>query len=83
MKLITLDFETYYDSKIKLGFKHQTTEEYVPLIEKYKQYQSAIPKTIKNATIIPQFNLGDNTSDGTHPSAKGQQMIADIILKTL
>jgi DNA polymerase I-like protein with 3'-5' exonuclease and polymerase domains len=29
MKLITLDFETYCDSKIKLGFKHQTTEEYV------------------------------------------------------
>jgi DNA polymerase I-like protein with 3'-5' exonuclease and polymerase domains len=29
MKLVTLDFETYYDSKIKLGFKHQTTEEYI------------------------------------------------------
>ena len=29
MNLITIDFETYYDSKIKLGFKHQTTEEYV------------------------------------------------------
>ena len=29
MSLITLDFETYYDSKIKLGFKHQTTEEYI------------------------------------------------------
>jgi DNA polymerase len=29
MSLITLDFETYYDSKIKLGFKHQTTEEYL------------------------------------------------------
>jgi DNA polymerase len=29
MPLITLDFETFYDSKIKLGFKHQTTEEYV------------------------------------------------------
>jgi len=29
VSLITLDFETYYDSKIKLGFKHQTTEEYV------------------------------------------------------
>jgi len=26
---ITLDFETFYDSKIKLGFKHQTTEEYI------------------------------------------------------
>jgi DNA polymerase len=29
MSLITLDFETFYDSKIKLGFKHQTTEEYI------------------------------------------------------
>ena len=29
MSLITLDFETFYNSKIKLGFKHQTTEEYV------------------------------------------------------
>ena len=29
MSIITIDFETYYDSKIKLGFKHQTTEEYV------------------------------------------------------
>jgi hypothetical protein len=29
MNIITLDFETFYDSKIKLGFKHQTTEEYV------------------------------------------------------
>lgn len=29
MSLITLDFETFYDSKIKLGFRHQTTEEYV------------------------------------------------------
>jgi DNA polymerase I-like protein with 3'-5' exonuclease and polymerase domains len=29
VSLITLDFETFYDSKIKLGFKHQTTEEYV------------------------------------------------------
>jgi len=29
MSLITVDFETYYDSKIKLGFRHQTTEEYI------------------------------------------------------
>jgi DNA polymerase len=29
MSLITIDFETYYNGKIKLGFKHQTTEEYV------------------------------------------------------
>jgi DNA polymerase I-like protein with 3'-5' exonuclease and polymerase domains len=29
MNLITLDFETFYDNKLKLGFKYQTTEEYV------------------------------------------------------
>jgi DNA polymerase I-like protein with 3'-5' exonuclease and polymerase domains len=29
MKIVTLDFETFYDNKIKLGFKYQTTEEYV------------------------------------------------------
>lgn len=29
MNLITLDFETFYDNKTKLGFKYQTTEEYV------------------------------------------------------
>jgi DNA polymerase len=29
MNLITLDFETYYDNKLKLGFKYQTTEEYI------------------------------------------------------
>jgi DNA polymerase I-like protein with 3'-5' exonuclease and polymerase domains len=29
MNLITLDFETYYDGKIGLGFRTQTTEEYI------------------------------------------------------
>ena len=29
MNLITLDFETFYDNKLRLGFKYQTTEEYV------------------------------------------------------
>ena len=29
MRIVTIDFETYYDSKIKLGFRHQTTEEYI------------------------------------------------------
>jgi DNA polymerase I-like protein with 3'-5' exonuclease and polymerase domains len=29
VSLITLDFETFYDNKLKLGFKYQTTEEYV------------------------------------------------------
>ena len=29
MNLITLDFESYYDGKKRLGFKTQTTEEYV------------------------------------------------------
>lgn len=29
MSIVTIDFETYYDGKIGLGFKTQTTEEYI------------------------------------------------------
>jgi DNA polymerase I-like protein with 3'-5' exonuclease and polymerase domains len=29
MNIVTIDFETYYDGKIGLGFKTQTTEEYI------------------------------------------------------
>ena len=29
MQLFVIDFETFYDSKIKLGFRHQTTQEYL------------------------------------------------------
>lgn len=58
-------------------------EDYLPLIETYKQYQNNISKTIKNANIIKAINLGTLTSDGIHPNNEGQQIIADQILKTI
>lgn len=55
----------------------------IPLIKEYADFQVAIPKTIKNATILPKFNLGNRTGDGIHPNAEGQRMIAEIIKKTI
>jgi lysophospholipase L1-like esterase len=55
----------------------------IPLIKEYADFQVAIPKIIKNATIIPKFNLGNRTGDGIHPNAEGQKMIAEIIKKTI
>jgi len=60
-----------------------TKEDYIPLIEKYKQLQASISSTIKNANIIKPINLGDKTQDGIHPNGEGQQIIANQILKTL
>jgi lysophospholipase L1-like esterase len=56
---------------------------FIPLIERYREYQSRIPKTIKNAHFVKPINLGDRTGDGIHPSGTGQQIIADEILKTI
>lgn len=55
----------------------------IPLIKEYADYQVQIPKTIKNATILPKFNLGNRTGDGIHPNGEGQKMIAEIIKKTI
>lgn len=60
-----------------------TKEDYIPLIEKYKQLQGSIPSVIKNANIIKPINIEDKTQDGIHPNNEGQQIIANQILKTL
>lgn len=58
-------------------------QDYLPLIEKYKQYQDNIANTIKNANFVKPINLGIKTSDGIHPNGEGQQIIATEILKTI
>jgi len=58
-------------------------EDYLPLIEKYKQYQNNIANIIKNANFVKPINLGTKTSDGIHPNGEGQQIIATEILKTI
>lgn len=54
-----------------------TKEGYIPLIKAHKQWMEDLPKKIKGATIIPMFDLEENTIDGVHPTPKGH----DIILR--
>jgi lysophospholipase L1-like esterase len=55
-------------------------EAYIPLIERYRNLQQLMSTQIKGATIIPKITLGSAyTTDGTHPTGKGQRIIADTI----
>jgi lysophospholipase L1-like esterase len=57
-------------------------EEYLPLIEKYNDFQNNL-KTIKKAKLIKRFDINGETTDGIHPNFKGQQSIFNEILKTI
>jgi lysophospholipase L1-like esterase len=57
---------------------------YIPLIERYKKLQSEILLKVKEATLIPKFNLQPiHTQDGTHPTAQGQLLISNLVEKTI
>jgi hypothetical protein len=56
-----------------------TKEGFIPLIKAHKQWQEDLPKKIKGATIIPTFDLQEETADGIHPNTKGH----DIILQKI
>jgi lysophospholipase L1-like esterase len=56
--------------------------DYIPMIEKYKQYQESIPTTITNAKFIGIFDIG-TLSDGFHPSVVQARQIANIIINAL
>lgn len=58
-----------------------TKEGYIPLIARYKELQSKY-LNVKGAIFVPKFQLGSNTSDGTHPNGKGQSIIANDIMNT-
>ena len=61
----------------------KSKQAYIPLIERYKTLQNMYASRIKNATLIPKFNLGTMTSDGTHPNGAGQSKIAEVIKRYL
>ena len=82
---------TGYDTKDFMDEDKLKTTSYVPtkagmvaLKNRYISFQNAIPKTIKNATIVEKFDIPSSmTSDAIHPSTKGQKIIAEILLKDL
>jgi lysophospholipase L1-like esterase len=57
-------------------------DQYLPLIEKYDDFQNNL-KAIKKAKLIKRFNINGETGDGIHPNSKGQQSIFNEILKTI
>jgi lysophospholipase L1-like esterase len=57
-------------------------EDYLPIIDKYTQYQDNL-KSIKNARLIRKFDLDGMTNDGIHPNESGQQKIYETIKATL
>lgn len=60
----------------------KTKEAWIPLIERRKQIQAALPKKIENANgFIPPYDLNGMTQDGIHPTAAGHKIIANIIYK--
>jgi len=65
--------------KMPVTYYVRSKTAYIPLIERYKQLQSLIKSRIKNATIIPKFNLQGLTNDGTHTTGIGQRKIAETI----
>jgi hypothetical protein len=61
----------------------KTADGFRPFIQKYKDFQSKITKTIKNATFVPVINIDGLSSDGFHPNDKGHEIIANEIIKTI
>jgi lysophospholipase L1-like esterase len=70
-------------NKMSVTRYQKTKEDNLPLIEKYKQYQSLIPTTIKGAFLVNKFQIPNMTGDGIHPNSKEQKIMADDISKTI
>lgn len=65
--------------KMKPNMKYTfKSEDYIPYIEEYKQFQSQITSKIKNANFMPVFDLQGQSNDGIHPNAQGHKDLAKI-----
>lgn len=69
-------------NKMPLTQYISSKEDYLPIIEKYADFQNNI-KAIKNARLVKQFDLNNQTNDGIHPNNEGQNTITKEILKTI
>jgi lysophospholipase L1-like esterase len=60
-----------------------TKEQWIPLVEKRKQLQKSLSKSIKGVNFIPVYDLKKNTTDGIHPTGEGHKLVAVEFKKTL
>lgn len=58
-------------------------EDWIPYVEKRKELQRLIPKTIKNSNFVPIYDLNKNTSDGIHPNSIGHKIVADKFIDSI
>jgi lysophospholipase L1-like esterase len=74
------NFSDYRKMPLTIYLKKQ--EDWIPYIERRKEIQTALPKTIVNATgFVPAYDLNAMTNDGIHPTTAGHKIIANIMLK--
>jgi|688.fasta_scaffold223644_3 acyl-CoA thioesterase-1 len=97
-KMVDLSIENGADAYVNLGYKVDgfadykkmpltpyinKKEDWIPYIERRKELQKKIPNVIKNARFIPIYDLGTKTTDGIHPTAEGQKIVAENFLKSI
>ena len=81
--IIGYDVKNMDYTRLKVTRYLKDISEYIPLIERYNEYQQQMPTTIQNAKFIGIFDLGPLTVDGIHPSAIQARQIANIIINAL
>ena len=59
------------------------SEDYIPYIAEYKQFQSQLESKIKNANFMPIFDLQGQSNDGIHPSGQGHKDLAQIFINSI
>ena len=97
-KMVDLSIENGADAFVNLGYKVdgfadykkmpltpylKKKEDWIPYIERRKELQRKIPNVIKNARFMPIYDLGTKTTDGIHPTAEGQKIVAENFLKSI
>jgi acyl-CoA thioesterase-1 len=97
-KMVDLSIENGADAFVNLGYKVdgfadykkmpltpylKKKEDWIPYIERRKELQRKIPTVIKNARFLPIYDLGTKTTDGIHPTAEGQKIVAENFLKSI
>lgn len=60
-----------------------SAEDWIPLVNRRRDFQKRLFKEIKGANFVPVYDLKQNTTDGIHPTREGHKLVADYYAKTL
>lgn len=60
-----------------------SAEDWIPLINRRREFQKRLPQEIKGANFVPVYDLQQKTNDGIHPTIEGHKLVANYYAKTL